>query len=136
MATRRGITVIGVDAAYTSKWGGEHWMKPYKSRLPTRPQCRGTTPRRLRSADVASDWRFGDGQQVSAADSGPLLALRWLGRGVIRELHGCVAVPAHRYGELQPCRSIGEHAHPAAKTVRTAREQDLLPLVKSGTVIP
>ncbi len=28
MATRRGITVIGVDAAYTSKWGGEHWMKP------------------------------------------------------------------------------------------------------------
>jgi hypothetical protein len=28
MATRRGITVIGVDAAYTSKWGAQHWAKP------------------------------------------------------------------------------------------------------------
>ena len=28
MAARRGIAVIGVDAAYTSKWGAEHWRKP------------------------------------------------------------------------------------------------------------
>jgi hypothetical protein len=28
MAARRGIAVIGVDAAYTSKWGGEHWRVP------------------------------------------------------------------------------------------------------------
>ena len=28
MATRRGIAVIGVDAAYTSKWGAQHWVKP------------------------------------------------------------------------------------------------------------
>lgn len=28
MAARRGIAVIGVDAAYTSKWGNEHWTKP------------------------------------------------------------------------------------------------------------
>jgi len=28
MATRRGIAVIGVDPAYTSKWGDEHWRKP------------------------------------------------------------------------------------------------------------
>jgi hypothetical protein len=28
MASRRGIAVIGVDAAYTSKWGSQHWRKP------------------------------------------------------------------------------------------------------------
>jgi IS605 OrfB family transposase len=28
MAARRGIGVIGVDAAYTSKWGAQHWRDP------------------------------------------------------------------------------------------------------------
>jgi len=28
MAHRRGIAVIGVDAAYSSRWGAQHWAKP------------------------------------------------------------------------------------------------------------
>lgn len=28
MSTRRGIAVIGVDPAYTSMWGRQHWRKP------------------------------------------------------------------------------------------------------------
>lgn len=28
MAARRGIAIIGVDPAYTSKWGAQHWVKP------------------------------------------------------------------------------------------------------------
>jgi hypothetical protein len=28
MATGRGIAVIGVDPAYTSRWGAQHWRKP------------------------------------------------------------------------------------------------------------
>lgn len=28
MASRRGMAVIGVDAAYTSRWGAQHWQKP------------------------------------------------------------------------------------------------------------
>jgi IS605 OrfB family transposase len=28
MAARRGIAVIGVDPAYTSRWGAQHWSKP------------------------------------------------------------------------------------------------------------
>ena len=28
MADRRGIAVIGVDPAYTSRWGAQHWRKP------------------------------------------------------------------------------------------------------------
>jgi hypothetical protein len=30
MAAPRGIAVIGVDAAYTSKWGAQHWAKPLR----------------------------------------------------------------------------------------------------------
>lgn len=28
MAARRGVAVIGVDAAYTSRWGNQHWTTP------------------------------------------------------------------------------------------------------------
>jgi IS605 OrfB family transposase len=28
MAVRRGVAVIGVDPAYTSRWGNQHWRKP------------------------------------------------------------------------------------------------------------
>ncbi|CAJ1504051.1 hypothetical protein [[Mycobacterium] burgundiense] len=28
MAARRGIGIIGVDPAYTSRWGAQHWAKP------------------------------------------------------------------------------------------------------------
>jgi hypothetical protein len=28
MAARRGIAIIGVDPAYTSRWGAQHWRKP------------------------------------------------------------------------------------------------------------
>jgi hypothetical protein len=28
MAGRRGIAIVGVDAAYTSRWGAQHWRKP------------------------------------------------------------------------------------------------------------
>src|SRR5579875_3448216 len=30
MAARRGIYVIGVDAAYTSRWGAQHWIQPLR----------------------------------------------------------------------------------------------------------
>jgi IS605 OrfB family transposase len=32
MAARRGVAVIGVDAAYTSRWGNQHWRKPLQQR--------------------------------------------------------------------------------------------------------
>ena len=28
MAARRGVAIIGVDAAYTSRWGAQHWRTP------------------------------------------------------------------------------------------------------------
>jgi hypothetical protein len=30
MAACRGIAIIGVDPAYTSKWGAQHWVKPLR----------------------------------------------------------------------------------------------------------
>src|SRR5262249_31917946 len=31
MADRTGIAVVGVDPAYTSKWGAEHWQQPLET---------------------------------------------------------------------------------------------------------
>jgi IS605 OrfB family transposase len=31
MADARGITIVAVDPAYTSKWGAQHWQKPLTS---------------------------------------------------------------------------------------------------------
>jgi hypothetical protein len=36
MAARRGIAVIGVDAAYTSKWGAQHWVTPLQQQTSER----------------------------------------------------------------------------------------------------
>ena len=30
MANRRGIAIIGVDPAYTSRWGAQHWREPFQ----------------------------------------------------------------------------------------------------------
>ncbi|WP_207232360.1 IS200/IS605 family accessory protein TnpB-related protein [Micromonospora kangleipakensis] len=32
MATELGITIVVVDPAYTSKWGAQHWQKPFTSK--------------------------------------------------------------------------------------------------------
>ena len=84
MAANRGITLIAVDPAYTSKWAGEHWTRPLtaqskeSNQSPTRHECaavvigrRGkqhrarTTSRHL----PARHQRMTDGQQVSGAGS-------------------------------------------------------------------
>ena len=42
MAVRRGVNVIGVDAAYTSKWGNQHWKAPLQQQTsdPVTPPSR------------------------------------------------------------------------------------------------
>jgi hypothetical protein len=34
MAANRGIAVVAVDPAYTSRWGGQHWQRPLQARHP------------------------------------------------------------------------------------------------------
>jgi hypothetical protein len=49
-------------------------VNPCNNRLPTRPMSPHITGQRPRSADVASDWRSGDGRQDPAPDSGRVRA--------------------------------------------------------------
>jgi hypothetical protein len=47
MAANRGIYIIAVDPAYTSRWGGQHWTKPLQQRTS------GSTVTRHQAAAVA-----------------------------------------------------------------------------------
>jgi hypothetical protein len=48
MAANRGIAIIAVDPAYTSKWGGQHWQRPLTTQ--TSPEI--TVTRHLAAAVV------------------------------------------------------------------------------------
>ena len=126
MSARRDIAVIGVDAAYTSKWGNQHWRKPLQQQTSepvTAASCRGGRDR----ADVALDWRSGVGRQDPATDSGPLRALHWPGPTTSRSpQNDGAAVPVHRHAHHEACRSTGKHPPPAANTVRVAQDSLLL----------
>lgn len=41
MASRRGIAVIGVDPAYTSRWGNQHWRRPLQQQTSDRSTVTG-----------------------------------------------------------------------------------------------
>jgi IS605 OrfB family transposase len=45
MAARRGVAVIGVDPAYTSRWGNQHWTTPFAA-TDFRPGHRDSPSRR------------------------------------------------------------------------------------------
>src|SRR6266403_2200782 len=95
----------------------------YNSRLPNRSPA--ITARRPRSADVASDWRSGDGRQDPAPDRGPLRAHHRPGPIANPTTKAGTAVPAHRYAH-DAHRSPGKHPPAAANTVRAATEQHSL----------
>jgi hypothetical protein len=84
------------------------------------------TARRPRSADVASDWRSGDGRQNPATDRGPLRAHHRPGPIATAATVAGTAVPAHPHAHHHACRSTGQHPPPAANTVRAAQDKLLL----------
>jgi IS605 OrfB family transposase len=63
MAARRGVAVIGVDAAYTSKWGAQHWRIPLQQRT-------SDTVTRHQAAAVAIG-RRGLGMAIRRRPAGP-----------------------------------------------------------------
>jgi IS605 OrfB family transposase len=72
MSTRRGIAVIGVDPAYTSKWGDEHWRKPLQE------QTSGTVTRHHGAA--AAIGRRGLGKRIRRREVGPRTQ-QWMDTG-------------------------------------------------------
>jgi IS605 OrfB family transposase len=63
MAHRRGIAVIGVDPAYTSKWGAQHWAKPL--------QLQTSDPVTRHHAAAAAIGRRGLGMAIRRRPAGP-----------------------------------------------------------------
>jgi hypothetical protein len=63
MAHRRGIAVIGVDAAYTSRWGAQHWAKPLQQQT--------SEPVTRHHAAAAAIGRRGLGMAIRRRPAGP-----------------------------------------------------------------
>ena len=123
MATRRGIPIIGVDPAYTSQWGDEHWRKPLQQQTP------GEVTRHHGAA--AAIGRRGLGKPIRRRPAGPRTHQR-MGEGTpparpvrLPRSQGVRKAPIHRRAH-EACRSTGQRRSPAAKTVRAATEQNSL----------
>ena len=72
MAANRGIHVIAVDPAYTSRWGGQHWHKPLRA-------ASGGTVTRHHAASVAIG-RRALGCRIGRREDGPRTR-QWTGAG-------------------------------------------------------
>jgi hypothetical protein len=117
MAARRGIAVIGVDAAYTSRWGAQHWAKPLQQQT--------SDPVTRHHAAAAAIGRRGLGLVIRRRPAGPRNGQRTAtgtppaGLNTNPTTMAGKAVPAHRHAH-DACRSTGEHPPPAVNTVRAA----------------
>ena len=125
MAARRGIAVIGVDPAYTSKWGDQHWRKPLQQQT--------SEPVTGHHGAAAAIGRRGLGLAIRRRPAGPRNGQRTAVRTPpARPDHqpsttpDGAAVPAHRHAHHEACRSTGKHPPPAANTVRAAQDSLLL----------
>ncbi|SIJ00867.1 Uncharacterised protein [Mycobacteroides abscessus subsp. abscessus] len=125
MASRRGVAVIGVDPAYTSRWGRQHWRKPLQQQTsdPTAVTVhhsaavaigrRGLgTPIRRRPAGLRTQQRMDAHTPPARPERKP-------------SPHGGAVVPAHPHA-IKVCGSTGQHPPPAANTVRAAQDSLLI----------
>ncbi|WP_319455025.1 MULTISPECIES: hypothetical protein [unclassified Mycobacterium] len=123
MAARRGIAIIGVDPAYTSKWGAQHWRTPLQQQT--------SEPVTRHHAAAVAIGRRGLGVAIRRRPAGPRTRQR-------TRVGTPPARPDHQPGTTRRCRSsgpptpheergsTGEHPPPAANTVRAAQEDSLL----------
>ncbi|MDT5255730.1 MAG: hypothetical protein QOD10_810, partial [Mycobacterium sp.] len=130
MAAHRGIAVVGVDPAYTSRWGAQHWRQPLQQQ--TSDQSTVT----VHHGAAAAIGRRGLGLRIRRRPTGPRNGRRTaVGTPSARpnphraSHHDGTAVPAHPHPD-QGCGSTGQHPPPAANTVRAA--QDPLLLIRNG----
>jgi IS605 OrfB family transposase len=129
MASRRGVAVIGVDPAYTSMWGRQHWRKPLQQ------QASDPATVTVHHGAAAAIGRRGLGKPIRRRPAGPRTQQRMragtpparpdLPPSATRrcERSDPPARPQRRRGAP---RSTGKHPPPAANTVRAAQETLLL----------
>jgi hypothetical protein len=99
MANRRGIAVIGVDPAYTSRWGAQHWHKPLQQQ--TSDPATVTT----HHGAAAAIGRRGLGLAIRRRPAGPRTRQR-------TRVGTPPARPDHRPGTTRRCRSSGSPPRP------------------------
>lgn len=95
MAARRGINVIGVDAAYTSRWGAQHWIQPLRQQT--------SDPATVTShhGAAAAIGRRGLGLAIRRRPAGPRTGQRTdAGKPLARPSHHLSTV--RRYGSSDP----------------------------------
>jgi IS605 OrfB family transposase len=102
MAARRGIAVIGVDPAYTSKWGAQHWHTPLR-------QQTSETVTRHHAAAVAIG-RRGLGVAIRRRPAGPRTRQR-------TRVGTQPARPDHQPTSTPRCRSSGPPTPPRGERV-------------------
>ncbi len=99
MATRRGIAVIGVDPAYTSMWGREHW------RTPLQQQTSDPTVVTVHHGAAVAIGRRGLGKPIRRRPAGPRTQQRM-----------CAGTPPARPdqppGTTRRCESSGSPLRP------------------------
>jgi IS605 OrfB family transposase len=129
MAARRGIAIIGVDPAYTSRWGAQHWHKPLQQ------QTSDPATVTAHHGAAAAIGRRGLGLAIRRRPAGPRTRQRTnAGTPPARPDHQPSTTPRRCRSSGSPprpppkeaCRSTGQHPPPAANTVRAAQD--------SGTV--
>jgi IS605 OrfB family transposase len=129
MAARRGIAVIGVDPAYTSKWGAQHW------RTPLQQQTSDPATVTAHHGAAAAIGRRGLGLAIRRRPAGPRTRQRTsVGTPPARPDHQPSATQRRCRSSGSPprpprdeaCRSTGERPPPAVNTVRTAQDPLLL----------
>jgi len=129
MANRRGIAIIAVDPAYTSRWGAQHWHKPLQQQ--TSDAATVTT----HHGAAAAIGRRGLGMAIRRRPAGPRTRQRTnVGTSLARPDHQPSTTPrrcrrsgsAPRPPRHEACRSTGQHPPPATNTVRAAQDSLLL----------
>jgi len=99
MAARRGIAVIGVDPAYTSRWGAQHWRTPLQQQTSDPSTVTG------HHGAAAAIGRRGLGVAIRRRPAGPRTR-QWTSVGTPP------ARPDHRPSSTRRCRSSGSPPRP------------------------
>jgi IS605 OrfB family transposase len=135
MAARRGIAVIGVDPAYTSKWGNQHWIKPLQQQTFDQKAVTG------HHGAAAAIGRRGLGLAIRRRPAGPRNGLGAPPACGGRTVAGTPPARPNRhprttYGRCgssgppthpnEVYRSAGKHPPAAANTVRAAQDSLLV----------
>jgi IS605 OrfB family transposase len=107
MAARRGIAVIGVDPAYTSRWGAQHWRTPLQQQT--------SDPVTAHHAAAAAIGRRGLGLAIRRRPAGPRTRQR-------TSVGTSPARPDHQPSTTsRRCRSSGSPPRPPRRGVPVHR---------------